>query len=495
MYTRVSSKEQEKEGFSIPAQLKLLKEYGKEKRFQVAREFVDVETAKQSGRCGFREMVKFLKDNPNVKEVLVEKTDRLYRNFKDYVILEELGVEIHLVKEGEVISKDSRSHQKFIHGIKVLMAKNYIDNLSEETRKGLTEKAEQGIYPSYAPLGYLNVERDGEKVIEPDPERALKFRQLFEWCETGRYSLSNLVKKSADAGLTFRKTGVPIPKSTIALILRNPVYCGDFIWNGKLYHGKHSPIISRELWLKVQDVLARREKPRPKKRHFAFTGLVKCGGCGRSLTAEIKKDKYVYYHCTGCGMACRKPYVREEELSRLLGETLRAIRIDEDVLEWLVETLRASHADEKAYRDQMIASLRRSYDRIKNRLDQMYVDKLDGKISEEFFESRKTEWTAEQNKILADLEAHQNANVNYLEKGVEILELAHKAHSLYLAQTPHEQWRLLDCVLSNCTFSEGRITPTYRKPFDSFAVTNAAYQREKAMSPQKDDLFDIWLPR
>ena len=405
-----------------------------------------------------------------------------------------MGVEIHFVKEGEVISKDSSSHLKFVHGIKVLMAKNYSDNLSEETRKGQTEKAEQGIYPSYAPLGYLNVERDGEKVIEPDPERAFKFRQLFEWCETGRYSLSDLVKKAADAGLTFRKTGARISKSTIACILRNPIYCGDFIWNGKLCHGKHSPIVPRELWLKVQDVLARREKPRPKRRHFAFTGLVKCGHCGRSMTAEIKKDKYIYYHCTGCGMACRKPYVREEELSRLLGETLKAIRIDEDVLEWLVEALRASHADEKAHRDQMIASLRRSYDRIKNRLDQMYVDKLDGKISEGFFESKKTEWAAEQNKILANLEAHQNANVNYLEKGVEILELAHKAHSLYLAQIPHEQRRILDCVLSNCTFSEGQITTTYRKPFDSLAVTNAAYQKEKAISPQKDDLLDIWLP-
>jgi hypothetical protein len=123
----------------------------------------------------------------------------------------------------------------------------------------------------------------------------------------------------------------------------------------------------------------------------------------------------------------------------------------------------------------------------------MYVDKLDGKISEEFFESRKTEWTAEQNKILADLEAHRNANTNYLEKGAEILELAHKAYSLYVTQAPHGQRRLLDCVLSNCTFSEGRITPTYRNPFDSLAVTNATYQKEKAISPQKDDLFDIWF--
>ncbi len=80
IYARVSSKEQEKEGFSIPAQLKLLKEYAAANGFAVAQEYVDVETAKQSGRTAFGEMVAFLKANRAVRAMLVEKTDRLYRN-------------------------------------------------------------------------------------------------------------------------------------------------------------------------------------------------------------------------------------------------------------------------------------------------------------------------------------------------------------------------------------------------------------------------------
>jgi DNA invertase Pin-like site-specific DNA recombinase len=92
--------------------------------------------------------------------MLVEKTDRLYRNLKDWVTVDELDVEMHFPKEGVVLSRESRSSKKFMHGIKVLMAKNYIDNLSEETRKGMTEKAAQGFWPSNAPLGYRNVTRD-----------------------------------------------------------------------------------------------------------------------------------------------------------------------------------------------------------------------------------------------------------------------------------------------------------------------------------------------
>ena len=148
IYARVSSKEQEKEGFSIPAQLKLLKEYAAAQGFVVAQEYVDVETAKQTGRTAFGEMVAYLKAHPSVRVMLVEKTDRLYRNLKDWVTMDELDVEIHFPKEGVVLSRESRSSEKFMHGIKVLMAKNYIDNLSEEARKGMQEKAEQGIWPT-----------------------------------------------------------------------------------------------------------------------------------------------------------------------------------------------------------------------------------------------------------------------------------------------------------------------------------------------------------
>jgi DNA invertase Pin-like site-specific DNA recombinase len=124
IYVRVSSKEQQEEGFSIPAQLKLLHEYARKQGIHVVQEFKDVETAKCAGRGQFQQMVKFLRAHPDVKAILVEKTDRLYRNFKDYVTMEELDRQIHLVKEAEILSKESRSHAKLVHAIKVVLAKN-----------------------------------------------------------------------------------------------------------------------------------------------------------------------------------------------------------------------------------------------------------------------------------------------------------------------------------------------------------------------------------
>ena len=122
LYARVSSKEREKEGFSIPAQLKLLRDYAAVHGLRLEQEYIDVETAKQTGRIGFADMVAYFRKRPSVRVLLVEKTDRLYRDLKHWVMLDDLDVEIHLVKEGAVLSRDSRSSEKFMHGIKVLMA-------------------------------------------------------------------------------------------------------------------------------------------------------------------------------------------------------------------------------------------------------------------------------------------------------------------------------------------------------------------------------------
>jgi site-specific DNA recombinase len=178
LYARVSSKDQEKEGFSIPAQLKLLREYALKNGIQIVREFVDVETAKVAGRKQFEEMVRFFQRNFQSRTVIVEKTDRLYRNFHDCVTLEDLGIEIHLPKEGQVLTKDSKSQAKLMHGIQLVIARNYIENLREEVRKGMREKASQGIYPSRPPLGYTNNKLSHS--IAVDPDKAAVAKRIFE---------------------------------------------------------------------------------------------------------------------------------------------------------------------------------------------------------------------------------------------------------------------------------------------------------------------------
>ena len=101
-------------------------QYAREQHLTIVREFIDVETAKQSGRGGFGEMIAALKADASCRRILVDKAHRLYRNIKDWMTVDDLDVMIHFVKENAVVSKDSRSSDKFLHRIKVLMAKNYV---------------------------------------------------------------------------------------------------------------------------------------------------------------------------------------------------------------------------------------------------------------------------------------------------------------------------------------------------------------------------------
>jgi DNA invertase Pin-like site-specific DNA recombinase len=201
-------------------------------------------------------MVAYLKAHSSVRVMLVEKTDRLYRNLKDWVTLDELDVEMHFPKEGVVLSRESRSSEKFMHGIKVLMAKNYIDNLSEEARKGMQEKAEQGIWPTKTPLGYRNIiGPDGKKIIAVDPAVAPIVAKLFDWYASGGISLKVAAKKAHAAGLVYAQSGAKVPVSTVHTILRNRLYSGQFEWNGKLIQGKHEPLVSIDLWERVQGMM------------------------------------------------------------------------------------------------------------------------------------------------------------------------------------------------------------------------------------------------
>jgi site-specific DNA recombinase len=374
IYARVSSKEQEKEGFSIQAQLRLLREYAAAQGFKIAQEFVDVETAKATGRTAFGELVEYLKKRPAIRALLVEKTDRLYRNLKDWVTVDELDLEMHFPKEGVVLSRESRSSEKFMHGIKVLMAKNYIDNLSEEARKGMQEKAEQGIWPTKTPLGYRNISGpEGKKIIVTDPAVAPVIAKLFELYASGHYSVREATVKVRELGLVHRKSGTKVPVSTVNAILRNRLYCGQFVWNSKLYKGCHEAIVSVELWERVQSVMDGRlaKKYRRMSRDFAFSGLIACNACGCAVVGEIKKERYVYYHCTGHAdkcqgkpATCRRKYVREEVLEKQFTELLGLLHFDEEVLEWVRDALHASHADQRREYEEATRRYQTEYKRL-----------------------------------------------------------------------------------------------------------------------------------
>ena len=496
LYVRVSSKEQEAEGFSIPAQVRLLREYAASKGLVIVREFEDVETAKVSGRTHFNEMLAYLKKHhATCRTILAEKTDRLYRNPKDWVALDDLDVEIHFVKENEIASRSSRSSEKFMHGMKVLMAKNFIDNLSEETRKGMLEKARSGIYPSCAPVGYRNADGpNGKRVILPDPATAGAITELFARFRTGRYSLDGLVKELRGEGMTLR--GQKLYRSTAHQILRKRLYMGDFDWDGATYQGTHEPLVTRECWERVQELLnARAEnKTRKVKHDFAFTGLVRCGHCGCFLVGELKKHRYLYYHCTGNRGKCPEPYTRQEVLTGEFANLLGELVIPQPILAWLGNSVLESDRTEQATRERSITRLQAACERLRIRIETMYLDKLDGRITGQFFDQRCAEWRREQSSLMSKILDIQKAAPAPIEQAIDTLRLTSQACELFQQQPASEQRRLLQVLIQRAAWQDGALHTTLFEPFEILRHSNqASISKEKEIGGSGSD-FGIWLP-
>ena len=473
MYVRVSSKEQEKEGFSIPAQKKLLQEYAAQNGYKIVKIFEEAETAKKAGRKQFQEMLKFIDTNTDCKDILVEKTDRLYRNFYDHVALDidRRLLKIHLVKEGQVLSKDSKSHEKLVHDVKLVLSKNYVNNLGEEVKKGQTEKASQGIFPSVAQLGYLN-KIDGHTIIV-DPNRGPLIRKLFELAATGQYSLLKLKNMIHSQGLRSKR-GNTVGKSAIARILKNPMYYGEFVWKGKTYQGTHVPLISKAQFDDVQAKMGFVQKSKVTKREFNFAGDFTCAHCGCSITPEFKEKKsgrtYTYYHCTnGRGVCDSVKYVPEQEIEDACHAALRDIQLTPEIVDWTRQALLESSKDERDFREAAIKTLTTRYQKLDTFISRAYDDKLEGSIEPELWEAKTAEWKREQKEIITQIAAHNRANTAYLSEGVRLMEVSSRAAELFKTMTGDEKREILGLVLSNPQIKKGTLCFHYKIPFNMFS--------------------------
>ena len=502
LYARVSSKDQEREGFSIPAQQGLLRKYADDHGMRIVEEFVDVETAKRAGRTSFTKMLTVLRKRTTCKVLLVEKTDRLYRNLKDWVTLDGMDLEIHLVKEGTVLCDDSRSSEKFIHGIKVLMAKNYVENLSEETKKGMSEKARQGIWPSRAPLGYENVQHaDGKRIIRKDAKVAPLVAKLFEWYDTGEYSLRSLAKKAQAEGLGYRKSGAPIPATWLHQMLQNPLYYGEFDWDGVHYQGSHEALVSRGLFDRVQERMhGKATGVRHVRKHdFAFGGLIQCGPCAdeghaRALIGSAVRQQYHYYHCERCKELGRRKFYPAPAIDLAFVRALKSLRLDDEVLAWVKDALRGSMVDEKSENAAAVARLQGEYDKLQKRIDAAYDDKVDGRIDAPYFDRKAREWREDQARVRRDMEAHEVADQGYMEAGIALLELAQRTVQLYESQEGPEKRRMLVFVTSNSLWDGETLRVGWREPFDLLAQSVDEVQALEAVGGGGSGRFEKWLP-
>lgn len=481
LFIRVSTKEQADEGSSIDAQKRLLRDYSDRKNL-IKSKIVEVsESARgKQERKAFNELVEYLYSHPDVKDLICEKVDRITRNFKDAIKLNDwLDADderrIHFVKQSLIIHKNSTSNDKFQWDIYLVMARQYSNNLSEESKKGLYERATQGYYPGNQKRGYKTIGEVGRKswVIDEDTKEHRSIKKAFELYDTGNFTLRTLSLKMGERGWKDSK-GKNISTSTLHKLLSDCFYCGEFTFGGNHYpNGKHEALISPELFYRVQDRLSRKNKAGKFKKHsFIFGGgLLQCGECGRTITAEEQK-KHHYYHCTRHETDCTQTeYVREELLEKLLTTLLEGLNVKNSRLsDWIKKAIKENHKEEVEYHTSTITHLDAEYKRVQDRLDIAYDDKLDGLISKEQYESARDRYEKQLKEIVEAKAKHTDSNIDYLKFGMNIFELSQKAAQLYEKKaTQDDKRQLLSFIFSNLELKDGNIVPTYHNGFQLVA--------------------------
>ena len=481
LYARVSTKEQAEEGYSLSAQTTLLKGYADRKDLDIVKQFIIPESASgKQERKTFIEMLEYLEFHKEVKFILCEKVDRLTRNFKDAVKLddwlnEDEERQIHFVKQSLIIHKNAKSNEKFQWDIWLVLARQYSNNLSEEARKGLSQKAEEGWYPGPHKKGYKSIGNTGRKtwVIDNSPgSEALFIKKAFEFYNTNNYSLKRLCQVLFEEEGWKRRDGEKIGKSELHKILSDCFYCGEFNWNGKHYPvANHQPLIPKELFYSVQEKLRRKLTGKYHKHFFLFgDGLIQCGECGRSIVATTAKG-HNYYYCTRFERNCsQRKYAREETLEKQILDFFGSLEIkNEKLLNWIKKALKESHSDEMEYHNKVLQELNKQYAQIQKRIDALYDDKIDDNISKEFYQRKFEQYRCEQNAVLNRIHHHKEANVNYFELGINILELSQKTKDIYLSRSAEEKRQLLSFVFSNLSLKDGNLSPVYAPAFQIVA--------------------------
>ena len=331
IYTRKSTDDKDRQVRSIADQLSELKELARKEDVDVVDVFVEKQTAKIPGRPVFGEMLERM-EKGEASGILAWHPDRLARNSVDG------GKIIYLVDTG-VISEmkfptfwfDPTPQAKFMLSIAFSQSKYYVDNLSENIKRGHRNKVKDGIWPQMSPLGYINK----DKRIVPDSEIAPLIKKTFEAYATGNFTLRELRDKFNALGLK-RKSGKELAVSNYQKLLKNPIYTGLMKYNGEIFEGKHEPIISKKLFDSVQEVMMRKSKPKSRGlKPFLYRGFFRCGECGCFITTETQKG-HNYLRCTKRKNPCSQKYTREEIITSEIQKEIKKVSLPDDWASWML---------------------------------------------------------------------------------------------------------------------------------------------------------------
>jgi site-specific DNA recombinase len=492
-YLRVSSLGQVEtdfnpEGISLPAQRKAITARAKELGAVIVNEFTDPGKSAKSieHRDAFREMIAYLKANPNIRYVIVYALSRFARNRYDDAImmmtLQRLSVTLISATEKNL---DESPAGRAMHGMIAVFNEYQVLVSGEDIKYKMGQKAKNGGTLGVAKIGYKNVRINYEgrevRTIDVDPERAPFVTMAFELYATGNYTFRELRDTLTDAGLRTkgnRRYGPrPISMHSLGAMLRDRYYLGYITYDGIEYPGRHEPLINPELFDRVQKVLyvERNAGTRERVHDHYLKGTIWCARCRRRLILRPSTSKtgqrYFYYICRGVQEAdCDLPALPLHKVEHAVTEHYSQISINRKHRETLENLALSAADDSKESTAKLRASLRAQLTEL-DRQEDRFLDLLsDPDWPQEKIKARMQHVRESKQRIIHQLDA----TVDDLEPGRAVLlaavELLARPHDLYNTATDEARK-----MLNKAIFTRLYLDSTDRQPTATTATLSEPF--------------------
>lgn len=433
LYVRKSSESEDRQIQSIDDQINRLKKFAQDLDLNIKKTYTEAKSAKKpNNRPIFDEMIQRIENN-EANGILCWQINRLSRNPIDSGKLSWL-LQQGILKSIQTIDRQYLPDDNvLLFSVESGVANQYILDLSKNTKRGMLSKLEKGWQTGIAPLGYLNDKEN--KTIINDPDRFNLVRKMWDLMLTGNYTPPKILDiANNEWGFKTRKFkrvgGNPLSRSGIYKIFTSLFYMGTIENGGVQYEGKHKPMITLEEYDRVQMLLGRKGKPRPKRHEFAFTGSIRCGVCGCLYTAETKRKlikttnkikEYTYYHCTRrtTKIKCnQKKNIPVNDLELSIEKEIEKYTILPEFLEWALEGLNKKNDTEIEDRTKIYEMQHKSLVETQTELDELTKMRYRQLINDKTFVREKNTL---QSKI-TQLKVHLRETETRAEKWLELTE-------------------------------------------------------------------------
>lgn len=474
VYCRKSTESEDRQVLSIDSQRsEIERAFGNASDVQIVTVFEESFSAKTPGRPIFETMLRRI-EKGEAHGIIAWHPDRLARNSVDGGRLIYL-LDQNLLKDLKfsTFSFENNPQGKFMLSIIFGYSKYYVDSLSENVKRGNRAKVERGWRPGIAPLGYVNDPKT--RTIIPDGAHFNTIRRIFRLMLTGAYPVRSVLRIATEewgyrTPNTARYGGRPLAQSTLYSLLGNPFYAGHFSWNGRLYPGKHDPMITMDEFQRIQELIGRPGMQKPQKHTFPFTGLIRCGGCGLMITAEHKINRYgshyTYYRCTKRRGAqrCTQPYVTAKDLDRQFGHFIAQIMLDDAMTLDLIQRVAAENELIRPQNSSVQETAARELQALRQQLSTATDLRVRNLIEDEEYLARRREIEMEVIASEERLKTIENSP-DWFEPAQLLISFRNQAMSWFSAGADEVKRNIVFCIGSNFTLTDKKLYGEAKKPF------------------------------